>query len=170
MPHFPQIQRQRKRPRVKPAVLPSDSEEDSEGSDLQPDEEEDNDAAVQFAFQDYSFQQEGQLIAVYFMEDFYIGEVTQVLSPEEATVNFMEKATFQFGGRPVFRWPARTDKCKINAEVVFAKDIVLQPTSSSGQTFIVTAPEFLAEMYSALKASLAVQFICCFCTQVRIFW
>ena len=94
MPHFPQIQRQRKRPRVKPAVLPSDSEEDSEGSDLQPDEEEDNDAAVQFAFQDYSFQQEGQLIAVYFMEDFYIGEVTQVLSPEEGTVNLMEKATF----------------------------------------------------------------------------
>ena len=45
---------------------------------------------------------------------------------------------------------------KSYAEVVFAKDIVLQPASLSGQTFIVTAPEFWAEMYSALKASLAV--------------
>ena len=93
---------------------------------------------------------------VYFTEDFYVGEVTQLLSPEEGTVNFMEKATFQLSGQPIFRWPAWRNKCKINAEVVFAKDIVLQPTSSSGQTFIVTAPEFLAEMYSALKASLAV--------------
>ena len=129
---LPQNQHARKRPRVEPAVLPSDSEEDPGGSDIQPEEEEDRDAANQFAFEDYSFQQEGQLIAVYFMEDFYVEEVTQVLSPEEGTVNFMEKATFQLGWQPVFRWPARRDKCKINAEVVFTKDIVLQPSSSSG--------------------------------------
>ena len=71
------------------------------------------------------------MIAVYF-KDFYVGEVTQVLSPEEGTVNFMEKATFQLGAKPVFRWPARKDKCKINAEVVFAKDFALQPPSSLG--------------------------------------
>ena len=31
-------------------------------------------------------------MAVYYVEDFFIGEVTRVISEEEATVNFLDKA------------------------------------------------------------------------------
>ena len=40
----------------------------------------------------FKFQQEGDLVAVYNVEDFFISEVTRVISEEEATVNFLEKA------------------------------------------------------------------------------
>ena len=38
------------------------------------------------------FQQEGDVMAVYNVEDFFISKVTRVISEEEATVNFLEKA------------------------------------------------------------------------------
>ena len=38
------------------------------------------------------FQQEGDIVAVYNVEDFFISKVTRVISEEEAIVNFLEKA------------------------------------------------------------------------------
>ncbi|KAK2142775.1 hypothetical protein LSH36_915g00072 [Paralvinella palmiformis] len=63
--------------------------------------------------QDFKFQQEGQMVAVYFHEDFYIGEVVWVLSEDNGEINFMEKAKQVIKGREVFRWPSRTDQCEI---------------------------------------------------------
>ena len=40
----------------------------------------------------FRFQQEGDIVAVYNVEDFFISEVTRVISEEEAIVNFLEKA------------------------------------------------------------------------------
>ena len=40
----------------------------------------------------FRFQQEGDIMAVYNVEDFFISEVTRVISEEEAIVNFLEKA------------------------------------------------------------------------------
>ena len=40
----------------------------------------------------FRFQQEGDLVAVYNVEDFFISEVIRVISEEEAIVNFLEKA------------------------------------------------------------------------------
>ena len=40
----------------------------------------------------FRFQQECDLVAVYNVEDFFISEVTRVISEEEAIVNFLEKA------------------------------------------------------------------------------
>ena len=37
------------------------------------------------------FQQEGDIVAVYNVEDFFISKVTRVISEEEAIVNFLEK-------------------------------------------------------------------------------
>ena len=58
---------------------------------------------VQFEFEEFSFQQQGQLVAVYFLEDFFVGEVTAAVSPQEAVITFMEKAAFQIQGQPAFR-------------------------------------------------------------------
>ena len=40
----------------------------------------------------FRFQQEGDIVAVYNVENFFISEVTRVISEEEAIVNFLEKA------------------------------------------------------------------------------
>ena len=40
----------------------------------------------------FRFQQEGDTVAVYNVEDFFISKVTRVISEEEAIVNFLEKA------------------------------------------------------------------------------
>ena len=40
----------------------------------------------------FRFQQEGDIVAVYNVEDFFISKVTKVISKEEAIVNFLEKA------------------------------------------------------------------------------
>ena len=40
----------------------------------------------------FRFQQEGDIVAVYNVEDFFISKVTKVISEEEAIVNFLEKA------------------------------------------------------------------------------
>jgi len=104
--------------------------------------------------QDFKFQQEGQMVAVYFHEDFYIGEVVWVLSEDNGEINFMEKAKQVIKGREVFRWPSRTDQCEISRGYVFAVSILLHPSSSSGRTFFVTTPENLSTMYTNFKRSL----------------
>lgn len=97
--------------RAEPAVLPSDLEEDQTFSP-----EKRKTALQQFGLllRITAFSRKANW-SVYFMEDFYIGEVTQLLLPEEGTVNLMEKATFGLSdsGQPIFRWPAWRDKCKI---------------------------------------------------------
>ena len=40
----------------------------------------------------FRFHQEGDIVAVYNVEDFFISKVTRVISEEEAIVNFLEKA------------------------------------------------------------------------------
>ena len=131
-------------------LQPDTDSDDSEASD--PESETDS---VQFQFEEFSFQQQGQLVAVYFLEDFFVGEVTAVVSPQEAVITFMEKAAFQIHGQPAFRWPRRKDECAIAAEFVFAKNIILAPSSTSGRAFIVTSPEKLTPKYAAFKAVLA---------------
>ena len=40
----------------------------------------------------FRFQQEGDIVAVYNVEDFFFSKVTRIISEEEAIVNFLEKA------------------------------------------------------------------------------
>ena len=86
---------------------------------------------------------------------FFVGEVTAVVSPQEAVIMFMKKAAFQIHGQPAFRWPRRKDECAIAESFVFAKNIILAPSSTSGHAFIMTTPEKLMLKYAAFKAVLA---------------
>ena len=61
-------------------------------------------------------------MAVYDVEDFFIGKVTKVISEEEATVNFLEKVGSK-DGVVVYRWPRSEDCTEISSAVVFAKRI-----------------------------------------------
>lgn len=129
----------------------SDCDETDEDESLQSEEQDvELEENLDFSSFNFRFQREGELVAVYFVEDYYIGEVVRIASPSEAHINFMERANFQ-RGRPIFRWPVCEDKCNISAEVVFASDICLQPLSSSGRAFSVEKPDRLPERYAAFK-------------------
>ena len=61
-------------------------------------------------------------MADYYVEDFFIGKVTRVISEEEATVHFLEKAGSK-DGVVVYRWPRSEECTEIYSAVVFAKRI-----------------------------------------------
>ncbi|KAK2168159.1 hypothetical protein LSH36_20g15004 [Paralvinella palmiformis] len=99
----------------------------NEESDVEMANEIDDDGDPGFV-QDIKFQQDGQIVAVYFHEDFYIGEVVRILSEDNREVNFTEKAKQVIKEREVFRWSSRTDQCEISRSYVFF-------LSASGRNF-----------------------------------
>ncbi|KAK7103600.1 uncharacterized protein [Littorina saxatilis] len=132
-----------------------EEEEDEEDQDREIDCEEDGSEDVDFE-KNFKFERVGEIIAVYYVEGYFVGEVTSVLSEEEGTVNFLETAR---GSEGVFRWPSRADRCQIPASVVFGHNIVLAPFSSSGRTFTVESPANLPAMYTCFKQYLTDNFI-----------
>ena len=91
------------------------------------------------------------MVVVFYQEDFFIGEVATIYTEDEAEVNFMEKTEAATGGDCVFRWSHRADCCSISAEVIFAGNLTLAPSSSSGRSFAVEAPHNLHGRYEAFR-------------------
>ena len=84
----------------------------------------------------FRFQQEGDIVAVYNVEDFFFSKVTRIISEEEAIVNFLEKAAVKMEV-VVYRWPCSEDYTEISSAVVFAKNLQLAPSSLSPGMFIL---------------------------------
>ena len=89
----------------------------------------------------FRFQQEGDVVAVYNVEDFFISKVSRVISEEEAIVNFLEKAAVKMellctGGHAL--------KITLKSPPqLFAKNLQLAPSSSSGRSSFVESPRNL---------------------------
>ena len=116
----------------------SDSESESEAdvseesvSDIETEMDNDDELA-EFTF---TFQRTAQLIAVYYDGEFYIGEVTQVLSDDEGEVNFMSRCTIKSN---TFRWPNTEDRDTVNRKFVFVSDVQLEPASTTRGTWNVS--------------------------------
>ena len=135
-----------------PAVQPDEQEVQAnrgpcaEMDDLDPEESEDEshpsdprDQLTQYDFKElkYKFACRGELIAVYFEDDFFIGAVEDDFPEkhpkEEAEVSFMIKATVGRAANQkfVYRWPNIPEIHSIQSSVVFASNITLKPSSSS---------------------------------------
>ena len=100
----------------------------------------------------FLFQQQGQLVAVFYWDDCFLGQVTKIESATRSEVNFMERTTGN-GQRQGFRWPLQEDRCSVQSDVVFAADISIEPCSSSGRAFcLVSLPDL--EKYQKFKDSL----------------
>ena len=97
------------------------------------------------------FQQEGDIVALYNGEDFFISKVTRVISEEEAIVNFLEKVAVKMellctGGHAL----KITLNSQISSAVVFAKNLQLAPSSLSPGTFVLCwiSQEFIWQISS----------------------
>lgn len=130
-----------KRPRRELPEPPSDSDPDSESDD-------DDDGDSPDFEKNFKFTRQGEMVAVYYEDAFHIGEVTE-FSADKANAMFMERADKKESA--IFRWPAREDIWPIVSEVVFAGDLSLAPSSSSGRSFVVEAPDNLNARYNAFK-------------------
>ena len=84
-------------------------EEESDPGDVDSEPEDESEPDEPEFETSFRFQQEGDIVAVYYVEDFFIGKVTKVISEEEATVNFLEKVGSK-DGVVVYRWP-RSEDC-----------------------------------------------------------
>ena len=79
-------------------------EEESDPGDVDSEPEDESEPDESEFETSFRFQQEGDIVAVYNVEDFFISEVTRVINEEEATVNFLEKAGSK-DAVVVYRWP-----------------------------------------------------------------
>ena len=92
-------------------------------------------------------------MTVYNVDDFFISEVIRVISEEEATVYFLEKVGSK-DAVVVYRWPRSEDCTEISSAVVFAKNLQIAPSSSSGRSFFVESPRNLFGRYQAFRCYL----------------
>ena len=94
---------------------------------------------------------QSEFVAVHYDNDYYIGEVVDVLSSEEGVINFMERCTIR---STAFAWPKVTDRCTVHRNFVFASgnDISLVPISSSGRTWCVQDMTVLLMKYTHFRA------------------
>ena len=94
---------------------------------------------------------QSEFVAVHYDNDYYIGEVVDVLSSEEGVINFMERCTIR---STAFAWPKVPDRCTVHRNFVFASgnDISLAPISSSGRTWRVQDMTVLLMKYTHFRA------------------
>ena len=97
----------------------------------------------------FIFQQEGDIVAVYNVEDFFISKVTRVISEEEAIVSFLEKVAVKMellctGGH------ALKITLKSPLQLCFSKNLQLAPSSLSPGTFVLCliSQEFIWQISS----------------------
>lgn len=130
----------------------SSDTEDSEDMDTEESESEDigeteTDPRQGDQLEHFSFSCEGELVAVYYENGFFVGQVTKVNDQDNGEINFLEKSKDGL----VYRWPAKEDKCNISADVVFASKLSLAPSSSSGRAFVVLQPKDLQARYHTFR-------------------
>ena len=136
----------RKRQRLPSPSFPEDAQERHQSpSPPQPS------SSVSSSFKKYSFSVQSEFVAVHYDNDYYIGEVVDVLSSEEGVVNFMERCTIK---STAFAWPKVPDRCTVHRNFVFANgnDISLAPISSSGRTWRVQDMTVLLMKYTHFRA------------------
>ena len=133
--------------RKRPSIHSNDDEEEEDDVDEEGDEEGTH-VETETEFE----TQPGEIVAVYYVQVCYIGEVVEITEGgEEGTVLFMEKAR---GRADVYQWPPvirRQDRERISSSVVFARNLGLALFSSSGRAFVVERPRNLQAVYQAFK-------------------
>ena len=95
----------------------------------------------------FSFQNQGQRVAVYYDNTFYVGQVTHVFSPSKAMVKYMEYNSVT----GFFKWPKFDDEAETEAVYVFKWDLTVTPHSNDLRQWSVAEKAEIITAYEALK-------------------
>ena len=130
---------QTKRPRL---------ESQTSGTDSETADEQDSGTAEDQHSEPITFSRQGEWVAVYYNDDFYIGQVVDVHSPTEATVKYLRKAN---GRADYFKWPLVEDVAKTNVFYVFRSNLEVVPVSSDFRVWKVDSIGDISAGYKRLK-------------------
>ena len=97
-------------------------------------------------FGDFLFTKTGQNIAVYYDEDFHIGNVSSISSPELAEVNFLKKCAIV---NNTCVWSGKPDKAAVQSLFGFGSDFDIVATT--GRVWSVPSHEALSLKYTVYK-------------------
>ena len=116
------------------------------------DSDEENEDVVFDEMQDstFAFSAQGQWVAVYFDNDFYIGQVVNISSCDKACVKYMTSCS----ARPsCYKWPQPEDIAETAAHFVFSWDFDVVPTAG-GRLWEVASTRSIKKIYQQLKNSI----------------
>ena len=86
------------------------------------------------------------MVAVYYDQRFYVGEVIEVTSPNLATVRFLEILSLK---KNIFRWPAVEDIGRVESKFVFAHGLGI--STKNGRIWAVDNASEVVNRYEMYK-------------------
>ncbi|KAL3861249.1 hypothetical protein ACJMK2_007297 [Sinanodonta woodiana] len=97
----------------------------------------------------FQFENQGEFVAVFYDNHFYLGQVISVKSNDKALVKFMEKFK---GRKDYFKWPLIDNVAEIDACYVFRWAFDVSPVSNDGRVWSVPSIKHLQMNYDKIKA------------------
>lgn len=95
----------------------------------------------------HQFSRQGEWVAVYYDESFFIGQVLDILSSEAAHVTFLENTKSR---KDYFRWPRLEDIAQVESKFVFRWNVEVLPVSNDGRIWQVEDIDEIVDAYSRL--------------------
>ena len=96
----------------------------------------------------FAFQHQGQWVAVFYNDQFYIGQVVHVINKDMAMVNYLERTT---GRSDYFKWPRVEELAETSSCYVFRWDQDVNPVSSNSRMWHVAEISNIVSAYDSLK-------------------
>ncbi|KAL8618272.1 hypothetical protein ACOMHN_000172 [Nucella lapillus] len=93
------------------------------------------------------FTRQGEWVAVFYDQGFFIGQVTLVENPGTAHVRFLENTKSH---RDYFRWLRVEDVANVDSQYVFRWDVEVLPVSNDGRIWQVSDLQDIADAYKRL--------------------
>ncbi|RUS75960.1 hypothetical protein EGW08_016267, partial [Elysia chlorotica] len=140
-------------PPQKKQKVKSDSEED-DSSEIESEDENfdrsDDETEIESTKKDlFSFDNQGQWVAVYYDNLFYVGQVIEVKSSTLATVKFLEQSKLR---KDYFKWPGVEDVAEVDSSYVFHWDMDVRTVSNDGRVWQVDSVKKIDAAYLKIKA------------------
>ncbi|KAL8561173.1 hypothetical protein ACOMHN_029244 [Nucella lapillus] len=93
------------------------------------------------------FTRQGEWVAVFYDQGFFIGQITLVENPGTAHVSFLENTKSH---RDYFRWLRVEDVANVDSQYVFRWDVEVLPVSNDGRIWQVSDLQDIADAYKRL--------------------
>ena len=135
-------------PRKRRKILEDDNSFDNSNSSSSSSSSDDDD--VDTSTDIFTFERQGQWLAVYCDLMFYIGQVIDVQSKSTATIKFLEPTK---GRKDHFRWPLADDVAQVESTFVFRWDFDVSPVSSDGRIWCFPAVDLIARAHHRIRGN-----------------